>query len=117
MMGRSALEEKTSTGRRTLADLASNSCLLLGVMAVASGVWQVVLERFRPSLECVSTVALWQEQLQAVVFHVSLPALALGAGALTARTTRKGRALLGMALALVAIAVILDGFRCSVSTP
>jgi hypothetical protein len=56
-------------------------------------------------------------RLQDVAFYASILVLVLGVGALIARTGRKGRALLGMALALLAIAAVLGGFECSVSTP
>jgi hypothetical protein len=43
--------------------------------------------------------------------------LVLGVGALVAGTRQKGRADLGMALAIVAVTAVLGGFLCSVSTP
>jgi hypothetical protein len=116
MLERGLLEEKTPPGVRRLADFVSNSCLLLGAVAATAGLAGVILKRWPPS-ERGSGHSLALARLQGVAFSVSMMVLVLGVAALIARTGRKGRAVVGVSLALLATGTVLGGYLCSVSTP
>ena len=116
VMEHTRLEEKTPSRRRRLADAVSTSSLLLGGVAVATGLAHVILKRW-PASDCGSSHSQMLGRLQDVAFYLPILVLVLGVGALIARTGSKGRACIGMTLALLTVAAVLGGFECSVSTP
>jgi hypothetical protein len=112
----SLFERRTSAGGRRLAHVLSNSCLLLGAVAAIAGLAHVVLKQL-PASDCASAHSRMLARLEVVAFYLSVAVIVLAVGALVARTGQKGRAGLGMALAIAAATAVFGGYVCSVSTP